>query len=910
MDNIDGDNADAAALQNSSNNNRKATALLSLRRTVQIFIKYTTPVLVSALLLFFSTVIFLCDSVYFYRSPDNPTNGFCFPIYNNLFVDGSHHKGYRIWPASTILILILLVVPCLMLLVGGSTAVATATAGKQQQRSVSKTSTTASTSSSWFNKIPALPQLFQRIRGGDPSIRFWAMVLLVLPMIIVLYVQVRQPPNKDAVAAGSTMTIWIRKLANPTGYCATISLALFLVPVSKQSPLLAAIGGGWSPIQALGLHIWAGRLCLIMSIVHSLLYMTDYGLNFYKTNQETFLQNIYVGMMPNPQTCWKVESVWAFEKRPHCYREWRNFTGFVSLTALILLTATSWNWVRRWNYRFFYVSHLLFGGTMLLFAIFHFYWIAVFLLPGILYYLACSMPFVVQQAAQWGLDGGTSLRSARILAKSNGCMELVFAGQQTQQEKVAAPAYIRICVPEISMMWHPFTIPHALSIDAAAGVVANNNNNGGDGNHDEGRNPELKLLLRRYGYFTTKLYKRLSNGDPTKPPTILVDGYYHGPDWLNSALRHDTILLVSGGIGVTPMLTLLQLLFDATKQNNGDSPNGTTNLVCFHWYCRDEGLIRHVLQHYLSFLFVDNNDEATSSCRFEINIHFTAGEADDTKPFLIQPETLDETTAASSVATANKNETDWLDDDESFQDEPAVTPSTTTPIEDPPKDIVLSYGNNSKGVSMEPAYFSATSPASRSRFATILPGVLGFIASYAMFLQWHLTKVRELTNRIFFRGYSLYACIVVLFGTSVMMEVIRRCLARRQAASKHYMMVMSAPLSDIMNNNDDDEIDDDKDDVEAHTSNTTAREFPQLPFERRLSTDATKSFIHVDVTNGRPFVNDVIRPIVEATLPGAFYCGPSKLLHAIQNEIKTERGGRCRGSVVAPCSVYQEHFEM
>ena len=89
----------------------------------------------------------------------------------------------------------------------------------------------------------------------------------------------------------------------------------------------------------------------------------------------------------------------------------------------------------------------------------------------------------------------------------------------------AAP-FVRICVPEISLLWYSFTVAST----------------------PEKKNPKLKILFRKYGYFTTKLYQRLNNKQNGPPPTILIDGFYFGPGWAVSALQHDAVLIATGGV--------------------------------------------------------------------------------------------------------------------------------------------------------------------------------------------------------------------------------------------------------------------------------------------------------------------------------------------------------------------------
>jgi len=813
-------------------------------------LRLATPTAVVATILFISYVVMICDSRYFYKSDNNPLDALCHPIYGSIFPE-STHQGFPMWPSAILLTIFLLLIPIFIMVFPNSVAVTPLNHhpgdGLLKGRKVQ---------ASRFEKLCVI------LTKGDPVIWFWALILILGPITIVLLVVSTDESDNNG------LDLWIRRFANVTGYCATISLSFFMVPVAKQSPLLVAIG--WSPIHALGLHVWAGRICWVMTSIHAILYILKFG--FYPRHDKDtdtedtgrfIWSDVAIALFPMGG-CWAPESLWAFKEDSHCYRQWRNFTGVISALSLFLLIMTSWNKVRRWNYRFFYVSHIIFGSMMLLFAILHFYWIAIYVVPGLIYYLACSTPIVVQQFANYFLDRGTILKRTRIISKSNGCLEMVFATTSMRHGYVIAPAYVRICVPEISIMWHPFTIPHTTTIE---------------GGSDR---EELKLLIRRYGYFTTALYKRLQQ-ESTGPPTILVDGYYQGSDWATSALKHDTVLLVAGGIGVTPMLPLLELLYRHIRDAAEESLQRTTN-VFFHWYCRDEGLIRHVLKEYLIPLLqdLDADEVAPTTCHFHIMVHFTAREVDDQEPFLVieNDEKCAMITTSATFPSETESETKIFD--ELFEDDPNEKPHGCNPIlEDPTKDLILDYvsKNSTKGVSIKAASFSYLND---SRI-TIYMGLVAFVLAYTLFMYWYITEVREHTSRIFFRGYSMYALILLLLLASVAIEFYRRGSVIVEGDS--YTPVIE-----------------EKFDSEANSHH----KLPELPLYGRFGYNAS---IYFDVRNGRPLIHDIVRPAVEAELPGAFYCGPQKLLNTIQKMIASERR-KVKGRLAPKCCTYQEHFEM
>ena len=804
-------------------------------------LQWITSSLVVGLALFFP-VLMVCDSTYFWYSSNNPTTAFCESIYTVLWTP-SAFKGFPMWPPTTVLTMLLLLLPCFIFLVPQSV-----TTTRHLSRDVNPIPDSKEDSKEEDTKITRWDKLRVVLTKGDPSIRLWALVTIVLPILIVMGIMLSKHSKKKTQISRLTSQ-W----ANPAGYCASIALALFLVPVAKQSPLLTAIG--WSSNQALGMHVWAGRVCWIMTSIHGLLYAVKYGLS--TKHDGSFWQKMYKGLVPSTSDCWQLQSILAFESGSNCYHEWRNVTGCISGFFLFVLVMTSWNFIRRWNYRFFYISHIISGSFMLLFAIYHYYWIALYITPGLIYYLACSTPIVVQQAANLFLDNGTMLKESRLLSKSNGCMELVFASNHCRQHQVATPAYVRICVPEISLLWHPFTVPHSLQQDG-----------------------DLKLLVRRYGFFTTKLYQRLQS---KHPPTMLVDGFYPGTDWAAKALEHDTVLLVAGGIGVTPMLPVLLELHQHLIKNSGK-----TQLVTFHWYCRDEGLVLHVLQHYLAALFIQNDDkkdETAASCQFEVKIHLTSRQVDDAEPFILA-ETDTETENAEKENAEMKNDSEELFVDEPLEEVQAITTTAAPVMKDPPKDLKMDYSTHAKGVPMQAASFSHITASSR---LVVLVGLMAFAGVYSVHLWFYVSQVWVHKERIFFRAYGLYAVIFLIVIMAILMEYLRRKVTTKQGGD-HLPLTTAMAKEDM----------DDEDLEKAHTE-----KIPVLPFEGRSG----KTCVHISVSNGRPFVNDVIHPAVEAELPGAFYCGPAALLTPIQKEISSERT-KVKGRLAPRCCTYQEHFEI
>ena len=99
-------------------------------------------------------------------------------------------------------------------------------------------------------------------------------------------------------------------LALSCGYAAVASLSFFMIPVSRQSPLLAAFGV--SPIQALSLHIWAGRICLVCTCIHATIFCLALGL-FGMIEGKGFFESIISSLIPS-RSCFHYDGITGFEE--------------------------------------------------------------------------------------------------------------------------------------------------------------------------------------------------------------------------------------------------------------------------------------------------------------------------------------------------------------------------------------------------------------------------------------------------------------------------------------------------------------------------------------------------------------------------------------------------------------------
>ena len=119
-----------------------------------------------------------------------------------------------------------------------------------------------------FAKKTILKKVLQSKRG-DVNVLKWTMIWFFVPLILIIVEGALGHPKRGLG----------ENLKSPTGYAATWSLALFLIPVTKHSPIL-----DWlrvTPVQALAFHRIAGWTSLCNSILHGtfelLFQMNEYN---------------------------------------------------------------------------------------------------------------------------------------------------------------------------------------------------------------------------------------------------------------------------------------------------------------------------------------------------------------------------------------------------------------------------------------------------------------------------------------------------------------------------------------------------------------------------------------------------------------------------------------------------------
>ncbi|XP_065864209.1 ferric reduction oxidase 2-like [Euphorbia lathyris] len=306
------------------------------------------------------------------------------------------------------------------------------------------------------------------------------------------------------LAPAEGVKVWEAKLES-AGYrlslIGILCLSLLFFPVTRGSSVLPLFG--LTSEASVKYHIWVGHTVMAFFTAHGICYI------------------IY----------------WIVTNRISEMIKWRkanisNIAGELSLLAGLGLWATTFPTIRRKTFELFFYTHHLY----ILFIIFFVFHVAIsfscIMLPG--FYL-----FMVDRFLRF-LQSRTSVRliSARILPCQT--LELNFSKAPSLSYNPTSIMFIN--VPAISkLQWHPFTITSNSNLETE----------------------NLSVVIKSEGSWSSKLYQTLSSSSSIDRLQVSVEGPY-GPASTHF-LRHETLVMVSGGSGITPFISIIrQLIFTTT----------------------------------------------------------------------------------------------------------------------------------------------------------------------------------------------------------------------------------------------------------------------------------------------------------------------------------------------------------
>lgn len=345
----------------------------------------------------------------------------------------------------------------------------------------------------------------------------WILLFLVMFTWIMGNYLIRDSRHFDVTSLKPVETVWSKKLkrtASHLGFFGLICLNFLFLPVSRGSVLLRALDIPFE--HAVKYHIWLGYFMMTCFTLHGHFYIIAWY-------SEDSLSKIFN---------------WA----PH---KVANFAGVIALLAGITMWVTSISWVRkRYFETFFWVHHLYI--VFVFFMAFH--------VGGVLFNVAfCGIfLFVFDRFLRFCQSrGNVGVLTTKLLAC--GIFELTLI--KPPGIKLHALNYIYLNIPEISKLeWHPFSVSSSPY----------------DGDN------WLKVLIKpSYGGWTHRLQGLVSDvvkrGRCPSNISAAVEGPYgHESDFF---LQYETLVLVAGGIGISPFVAVLRDLLQRYQRQQSNLPS-------------------------------------------------------------------------------------------------------------------------------------------------------------------------------------------------------------------------------------------------------------------------------------------------------------------------------------------------
>ncbi|KAL4564315.1 hypothetical protein LXL04_028375 [Taraxacum kok-saghyz] len=281
------------------------------------------------------------------------------------------------------------------------------------------------------------------------------------------------------------------------GSIGLICLMFMFLPVSRGSIFLRLTNIPFE--HATRYHVWLGHLTMTLFTLHGSCYFISWIL------EDSVLTHVID---------WKNNKI-------------ANLPGVISLSAGLLMWVTSLPQIRRLKFELFFYTHHLYV-VFVVFMAMHVGDVLFSMIAGglFLYMLDRFLRFFQSRKS-------VEILSAKCL--QSGTLELVIS--KPQDLKYNALSWIFIQIRELSwLQWHPFSVSSSPL----------------DGNN------HLSICIKVLGDWTNKLKSHISSLS-NEQTDLKLKAYVEGPYGHESPyhLMYENLILVAGGIGITPFMAIL-----------------------------------------------------------------------------------------------------------------------------------------------------------------------------------------------------------------------------------------------------------------------------------------------------------------------------------------------------------------
>ncbi|CAA7017342.1 unnamed protein product [Microthlaspi erraticum] len=347
---------------------------------------------------------------------------------------------------------------------------------------------------------------------------FLAMFVALLLWNFFIYLRNAFPMITPQIAAKRHQKMWqamLEGMAIRIGLVGNVCLAFLFIPVVRGSSLLPVLG--LTSESSIKYHIWLGHLLMPIFTVHGLCFI------------------IYWASMH------EISQMVTWSKT-----EMSNVAGELTLLSGLVMWATTYPSFRRKFFEIFFYTHYLYIVFMFFYVLHVGIAFCFIIFPGFYMFMVDRFLRFLQSR------DNVRLSSARVLPSNT--VELNFSKAKGLMYNPTSILFVNI--PSISkLQWHPFTITSSSKLEAE----------------------NLSIVIKSEGKWSTKLYQMLSSSDYTdRALSVSVEGPY-GPS-STDFLRHDSLVMVSGGSGITPFISIIRDLIAMAQTKLCEIPKIT--LIC------------------------------------------------------------------------------------------------------------------------------------------------------------------------------------------------------------------------------------------------------------------------------------------------------------------------------------------